>query len=418
MSVLRSIEQKIEGLFEGMFGRAFRTHVQPVELARKLAKEMDEHRTISVSRVYVPNEYSVYLSEADREQFTGYEGSLIGELQDYLVEHARRESYALLTPPKVLMLTDADLSIGEFGIATRVVQPEGKRGPALDEPAAQVEPGATMIYKAKPPQPTEAVSPAELGVEQESFSLTMNGRKHAVEGRQGRARALEGLRPAGRGRQRLATPRRAAQGGLVLVARRPRLDQRHRAERQARAADAARRRRHDHPRRHRPRLRKDRAAVNIAVDEALLILKVGFIVLLYLFIWRIVRSASRDFRTGPAAESVIMSPTDAAGLGLAPVVRAKLVVLKSPALDPGEEVPVDSLPVAVGRGGQNEVPLEGDDFASAQHARFESKRDGLWVEDIGSTNGTFVNGARVTTPRRLSKGDVVRVGQTDFRVEV
>ena len=98
MSVLRSIEQKIEGLFEGMFGRAFRTHVQPVELARKLAKEMDEHRTISVSRVYVPNEYSVYLSEADREQFAGYEGSLIGELQDYLVEHARRESYALLTP--------------------------------------------------------------------------------------------------------------------------------------------------------------------------------------------------------------------------------------------------------------------------------------------------------------------------------
>ena len=91
---------------------------------------------------------------------------------------------------------------------------------------------------------------------------------------------------------------------------------------------------------------------------------------------------------------------------------------KSPALDAGEEVPVDSLPVAIGRGGQNEVPLDGDDFASAQHARFESKRDGLWVEDIGSTNGTFVNGARVTTPRRLSKGDVVRVGQTDFRVEV
>ena len=89
MSILRSIEQKIEGLFEGMFGRAFRTHVQPVELARKLAKEMDEHRTISVSRVYVPNEYSVYLSETDREQFAGYEGSLIGELQDYLVEHAR-----------------------------------------------------------------------------------------------------------------------------------------------------------------------------------------------------------------------------------------------------------------------------------------------------------------------------------------
>ena len=182
MSFLRSIEQKIEGLFEGMFGRAFRTHVQPVELARKLAKEMDEHRTISVSRVYVPNEYSVYLSEADREQFTGYEGSLVGELQDYLVEHARRESYAMLTPPKVLMVTDADLSIGEFGIATRMVQPEGKRGPQLDEPASQVEPGATMIYKAKAPQPTEAASAAELGLEDESFVVTMNGRTHPLEG--------------------------------------------------------------------------------------------------------------------------------------------------------------------------------------------------------------------------------------------
>lgn len=157
---------------------------------------------------------------------------------------------------------------------------------------------------------------------------------------------------------------------------------------------------------------------SIAVDEALLLLKVGFVVLLYLFIWRIVRSASRDFRAGPAAESVIIGPGEAAGMGLTPARRATLVVLKSPALDEGEEVPVDSLPVAVGRGGQNDVPLDGDEFASAQHARFESKRDGLWVEDVGSTNGTFVNGARVTSPRRLSRGDIVRVGQTDFRVDV
>jgi FhaA, N-terminal domain/FHA domain len=181
MSVLRSIEQKIEGLFEGMFGRAFRTHVQPVELARKLAKEMDEHRTISVSRVYVPNEYSIYLAPDDREQFTSYEGSLIGELQDYLVEHARRESYALLTPPRVLMKTDADLSVGEFGIATRMVQPDGRRRQAPDEPEAQVEPGATMIYKAVPP-PTEAASPAELGLgTNETASLTIGRRTHTLD---------------------------------------------------------------------------------------------------------------------------------------------------------------------------------------------------------------------------------------------
>src|SRR6266513_1136456 len=99
--VLRAIEQKIEALFEGIFGRAFRTNVQPVELARKLAKEMDDHRTISVSRVYVPNEYTVYLSLSDRTQFESYEDSLRTELEDYLAEHARREQYALLSTPSV-----------------------------------------------------------------------------------------------------------------------------------------------------------------------------------------------------------------------------------------------------------------------------------------------------------------------------
>ena len=108
MSVLRAIEQKIEALVEGVFGRAFRTNVQPVELARKLVKEMDDHRTVSVSRVYVPNEYTIYLSSHDRSQFQAYEDSLKLELQEYLAEHARREGYVMLSPPSVLFTTDAD----------------------------------------------------------------------------------------------------------------------------------------------------------------------------------------------------------------------------------------------------------------------------------------------------------------------
>ena len=175
MSVLRTIESKIEGLFEGLFGRAFRTHVQPVELARKLAKEMDEHRSVSVSRVYVPNEYTIYLSSADRQQFASYEGSLVGELQEYLTEHARREAYALLTPPRVRFAVDDDLAVGEFGIATRVAQPEdgvpplpaarhrAPRAKRLDPrravrrarrrppaaPRAEPAPSMTMIYPAR-----------------------------------------------------------------------------------------------------------------------------------------------------------------------------------------------------------------------------------------------------------------------------
>jgi hypothetical protein len=179
--VLRAVERKIEALFEGIFGRAFRTNVQPVELARKLAKEMDDHRTISVSRVYAPNEYTVYLAPNDREQFASYEENLRGELQEYLSEHARREDYALLSPPRVLMETDDDLDMGEFGIATRMVQPDRRRG--AGEPPSDLEPGATMVYRAKTPVPTQAVSAEELGVERELVTLTFDGSRHEVKER-------------------------------------------------------------------------------------------------------------------------------------------------------------------------------------------------------------------------------------------
>src|SRR5918996_4408392 len=108
---LRGIEHRIESVVEGLFGRAFRSHVQPVELARKLAKEMDDHKSVSVSRVYVPNEYVLYLSPSDREQYTAYEDSLLTELADYLAEHARREGYALLSTPRVTLEEDDDLEV-------------------------------------------------------------------------------------------------------------------------------------------------------------------------------------------------------------------------------------------------------------------------------------------------------------------
>lgn len=190
--VLRAIEQKIEALLEGVFGRAFRTNVQPVELARRLSKEMDDHKTVSVSRVYVPNEYTVYLSVSDREQFADYQGSLIAELEEYLTEHAKRESYAVLTPPKVLLETDDDLAVGEFGIATRMVQPKlGKHAPAADEPEEQVESGATMIYKPIQ-QPTEAAAVA--GLEREIAVLSWDGQVKRVESRRvvlGRSRECD-----------------------------------------------------------------------------------------------------------------------------------------------------------------------------------------------------------------------------------
>ena len=153
-----------------------------------------------------------------------------------------------------------------------------------------------------------------------------------------------------------------------------------------------------------------------SVEEALLLLKVAFIVLLYLFIWRIVASASRDLRV--PQESFVLAPQQARQLtGTPPQPAGRLVVLQSPAAAPGTEHTLDSRALTVGRGGQNDVPLDADDFASARHARFEPRRDGVWVEDIGSTNGTYVNGARLSQPRLLRPGDVIRIGQTDLRFD-
>ena len=182
MSFLRSIEQRVEGLLEGVFGRAFRTNVQPVELARKLSKEMDDHRSVSVSRVYAPNEYSVYLSPPDREQFASYESSLVDELREHLTEHARREGYALLSQPRIELETDADLDVGEFGIATRMVQREPE--PREDRGGVPAAAGETIVsQQAQAAVPTQAASPVELGVEPPRARLTIGSRTHEIASR-------------------------------------------------------------------------------------------------------------------------------------------------------------------------------------------------------------------------------------------
>jgi hypothetical protein len=148
MSVLRSLEEKIAGLVEGTFGRVFRSEVRPVELARKLAKEMDEHRTVSVSRTYVPNEYVVWLSPQDRERYEGVEQSVIDELGAYLLEHARRERLALVSRPQIEFRTDERLALGEFGIQARLIEPHepaAGAAPASQE-ARPADMGHTMVY--------------------------------------------------------------------------------------------------------------------------------------------------------------------------------------------------------------------------------------------------------------------------------
>jgi hypothetical protein len=153
----------------------------------------------------------------------------------------------------------------------------------------------------------------------------------------------------------------------------------------------------------------------IAVETALLVLKIAFLVLLYLFIWRIVRAVGRDLRL--PQESFILRPEGGLVRDGGGIQTGRLLVVKSAALDEGSDIVLNSAPLTVGRGGQNDIELEGDDFASAEHARFEPRQDGVWIADMGSTNGTFVNGIQLERPRKLARGDIVRVGETDFRFE-
>jgi hypothetical protein len=157
MSALRNVEDTIGGFVERTFGRLFRGHVQPVELARKLAREMEDHKTVSVSRVYVPNEYVVYLSQSDSNRFASFAGALTTELAVYLTERARHEGFTLLSPPKIRLEVDTDLRLGEYGIACRVVDPPVEAPQEVDAATPDIPPPFPPA-PAAPPSEAEAVA--------------------------------------------------------------------------------------------------------------------------------------------------------------------------------------------------------------------------------------------------------------------
>jgi pSer/pThr/pTyr-binding forkhead associated (FHA) protein len=152
------------------------------------------------------------------------------------------------------------------------------------------------------------------------------------------------------------------------------------------------------------------------VEPLLLALQAAFLILLYVFIWRVVRSAGRDMQVAPPQESFILAPSQMAAEH-AVADPGRLVVERSKTLPVGETFDAGPVPVTLGRSSENTIPLDGDEFASGHHARIESQRDGVWILDLGSTNGTFVNGERVEGRRLLHRGDLLQIGDTDIRFE-
>jgi pSer/pThr/pTyr-binding forkhead associated (FHA) protein len=154
----------------------------------------------------------------------------------------------------------------------------------------------------------------------------------------------------------------------------------------------------------------------LETDETLLLGKIAFLVLLYLFILYVVRSATKGMSQAPQ-ESIILGAAEANALraehGLQPT---RLLVLASPELGQGKTIEV-AAPTVVGRDATSGIRLEHDEFVSARHARIEPRPEGAMVDDLGSTNGTFVNGAKLKRAKVAKVGDVIKIGATELQVQ-
>lgn len=122
---MQSVERRLERLVEGTFGRLFKSGLKPVEVARRLTREMDNARSVGVSgQTVVPNHFTVSLSNADFERFADVQGVLERDLCQAAREHGRDEAYGFLGPITVELSADETYRTGRFEIDARMRQAE------------------------------------------------------------------------------------------------------------------------------------------------------------------------------------------------------------------------------------------------------------------------------------------------------
>jgi predicted component of type VI protein secretion system len=186
LGILKNIEKRMESLVEGVFGRAFRRQIHPVEIAKALTKQMDEGRMVSISRTYAPNDFTVHLSEEDTESIRAYQDALRDELIQYASTHAENKDYHLMTPPRVRFETEDSLRFGEFGITAKLTGGDGPR----EKGAPQDTSGQTRIFRTEDAggaaQGTSAISPEEAqqhGLAREVVEVVTKDGSFPLEGR-------------------------------------------------------------------------------------------------------------------------------------------------------------------------------------------------------------------------------------------
>lgn len=140
MSILRDFERRLGGLVEGLFSKTFRSGVQPVELAKRILREMDARKTVGVAEIWAPNRFEFSLSPSDAERFEPMESSLVAELEQVVRDHAAERGWGLVGPPEVELFVDDDLKKGDIAcVATH------QEGEERVEPAASG--GAVLVIR-------------------------------------------------------------------------------------------------------------------------------------------------------------------------------------------------------------------------------------------------------------------------------
>jgi FHA domain-containing protein len=188
LGFLKHIEKRMESLVEGVFGRAFRRQIHPVEIAKGITKQMDEGRMVSISRTYAPNDFTVHLSKEDTESIRAYQASLNDELIQYASTHAENKNYHLMTPPRIRFETEDTLRFGEFGVTAKLTGGDGPR----EKGAPQDTSGQTRIFRTEESsggeidQGTATISADEArrhGLAREIVEVVLGDEKHQLEGR-------------------------------------------------------------------------------------------------------------------------------------------------------------------------------------------------------------------------------------------
>ena len=417
MSVLRNLESKLAGLVEGTFSRAFKSEVRPVEIARKLTREMEEHKVQSLSRTYAPNEYAVWLSPDDRKQFEGYEGELATELSGYLLEHARRERIALRHLAR-RSRSGPTTGCGWASSASR----RGWCAPPRTSRRRRARATRATRWSTRRPSgsPSRCASPitaaarARLRYEGRTAVLGSGG------GVIGRSRDCDVVLADA---ERLAPPRRGAAQRRLVDRQGPRLDQRREGQRppdqgpqSLKPGDAIEL--GTSPR----RLRAGVAAM--ALDPVAVALKFGFLAMLYLFLLWMARSALKDLRRGarrgaPAAlrrrrdrHARRLAGLGGDGHGGAPKLRVR------DRGGPARGLRLRSLATAPCSGGASRRTSGWRTRSRpSQHARLVPHGEVIVLEDLGSTNGTYLNEEPLRGPQPLHAGDRIRIGDSEFTFE-